>query len=384
MDDVMRHFRVTPLSVGVDPNAVFDVNGEILRRVAPKGCSVEGGRWSRCQEFLESDDYDLLCRERFVLRHKGYVTLGDEIFIRMPKIDNWIHPRFWIGVQWRDALLLIARMQKRLIESGSEWLATDCHHENVAFIGSNPVYVDLGSFSHIHHIHAIGRFNRSMVHMGLAAVKTWDDAIKKLENWKPIERVNGWENYGGTSASFPASVSEIKPSTKEQNKLKEWIRYLAPSSILDVGGNCGSIARLASIECPVVCIDSSGQSLAGCHENAKALGLPITVALVDVSGPLAVNIQFRCEAIIVSSVTHHLFRAGMTFDRQASLWKFLGQRNLLVEFVHPEDQHLTNWKLPKEYNRDAFVKSLDPYWHCLDEAKPESPTRTWFVYERRQ
>ena len=372
-----KGFKVTPLSVGLDPNEVFQVNGEILRRVHPSGNG--NARFDRSEDFLLSDEAGDLSEAGLIPKfNREFIRLGDQNYIRVETIDPFIKQPLFCGEQIRDALLLICEINKRLVSRGSNWLITDGHLGNVTFKGSKPVYVDFGSFSHLNHISALSLAMENIPECP-GNISNWTEFRAYVETMKCQDRVSGWEDYH--TRALPKSVDEIRVESAEQEMLVGWANQLKPGWILDAGAGVGIVARLlAASGFRVVALDKSGEVCSRCHRNAATLDLPITVATMDLTDVWDYCDMLSSSMVIASSVTHHLYRQGFQFERQERLWRLLCNGFLAVEFIDKSDPHISTWEFT--YERSMFEKIMEPHWHLIETKSPEMPSRIWYLFER--
>ena len=182
------------------------------------------------------------------------------------------------------------------------------------------------------------------------------------------------------------------------------LKKLGQKTVLDVGCNKGIFSKLfARIGMHVVSIDNAPNCINNLYESARKMGLTIT--------PLCINItnterkkydsdisrhneemdfhKFRdgdwierlsCDVTFVSSVSHHLFKAGFDFCKQAKLWKMLRSKYLLIEFISANDLAIRTWNM--RYTKQTFLDSMTQEWKLIEEMSINTNTRIWFLFER--
>jgi hypothetical protein len=374
----------------IDPNRVYRINGEFFRRLSPSGNTRELGRWSRTQEFILGKEMKSLVEHGLVLNYDvaSPVQIGPETFIRAPEVPFPVPCQAWSNAQRRDALVLIAEINRTLEETGSQFRVTDGHLSNVLFVGPTPKYVDIGSFSHVNARdsldYLVNESTRWFGDVPKSASETCGALIDYLCGLETYEMRSGWDDYASTD--LPSTKEEIIPKTSEQSLLVSWAKRLNPGTITDIAGNNGILSRLLAVHCKcrVLCCDKSGVAIADCYRNAKQLDLPINCAVFDLLTPRAWFETMASELCIASSISHHLYDAGAPFSVQEHLWSRLARRWIAVEYIGPDDPHVSKWKLkmPESYTIDHFHDSFKSGWKLLETATPEMPSRIWHLYER--
>lgn len=380
----MNYFSKTVLSSGgADPNVVVRVDGRIYRRVpSDKRCE----RWARTEEFLCSKTAMQLMDSGLVIPFSQIpCSIDGQNHYETNRIPCVTTPQQWTSAQFATIMDCICRLNHRLAEVGSEFRAVDCHSNNATFYHSKPLYFDLGSFSHTNHEYVYEHIRMSLKNFGWPPGLCRDD--EDLLTVSNQIRVHGlmapaketeWDDY--SQMDLPGSRNEIKPADGEEKVLAYWVKQCRPRSILDAGGNQGRLAMvLANQGYPVTVADVSEKAIDKCQEGALRLGLPITPLFGKVQD---MNLGQRHEMVIASSITHHLIRHGLSFAEQAKVWDQLSERFLLIEYIDPEDECLTEWEPIRCFNHREFAASLEQKWRTVTP-HPNGKHRTWNLMVKR-
>jgi len=415
--NLMRKIPVRPKPT--DHNKLFWMKGDLYRKVSMS--HDLNYRWAKTKEFLDS----ILFRE---LSDMGYVPkhyLVKDNLYRVETIDHFTYPCEWSQAQIKAALLLICRINKFLISRGSDIQLTDCHLCNITYKHTKPIYVDIGSFSHITKDMIPKHINLSLGHLTNSAylmktspktVKEWEVLESYLKNFDEFtETTPIWDAYDQSEP--PHTVKHINPVNNEQKLLLNWVKTISPhiKSILDIGSNTGVFSRLFAREgIDIVSIDRASYVINQNFKTNQKLNLPITCASLDItqktrkqneckyfiigkkkSIPVSIKQKlpcllenwkkrFSCDAVFCSSISHHLYREGCSFKQQFAYWNELGRKYLLIEYISPEDEHLIPWRLDKrKYNLQNFTRYIKQKWRIIDQAKPHKKERVWFLASRK-
>jgi hypothetical protein len=405
-----------------DPCVLAEIDGGLYRFIY-KSATLDG-RWRGLKTFLESDVFRRLMDRGMVINHTPVRV--DELFpweepgdrlaaYKIERIQHFSYRRGWTKAQAAEVVVAAIDINLLLLKEESPFLCTECFDWNFTFKHTSPVMVDTGAFSQDEGI--IGLIpevlKRTVARTGINLPPfNYDRPVSMdyLEELKaailsqPInEESNIWDGYDKSPP--PRYRSEIVPNTEEERALLARVIGMSPHSVLDVGCNAGTFSRLFAVNgIPVVAIDVAANCVNKNHRIAKELGLPITSLLIDccitevneypaTGTPNIIDRQeqdgdwidrLKCEMVFVSSVTHHLYKSGFDFAKQADLWGRLAPSTLMVEFIAQEDDAAKAMNLGAGYSRDSFMAPLKGKFEMMDCVKfPPHEHREWYLFKRR-
>jgi hypothetical protein len=399
-----------------DDNKLFIWEDELFRLISSEGNTSD--RWARLNKFVTSPQFSNLVENRYVPRFTpteikikgwpGYIY-------RVESIDFTTQSIEWTLLQKVDALNLICNINTKLIQSGSDFIANDCNLAQVTFHNSNPIFLDIGSFSDTMSQLAKSKFcndfSAVMRQLKLPSrpvvesfnerdASSWERAKTALDALSADyitdqEPRSVWDNYG--KHVTPEFTAIYNPRGKEERYLLSRIGGLPDlNSVFDAGASNGRLSLLfAAHGKQVLSADYAKRALSNTYLSSKKLKLPITVAYIDLVNPIQPhdpplnnefddwNRRLRADAVVASSITHHLYRAGMSFDDQAERLGSIASKYMLIEYIDPSDKHVKKWGVGEDYTRGQFLKSFSRDWDILEEGNPVQPERTWFVMKKR-
>ncbi len=174
-----------------------------------------------------------------------------------------------------------------------------------------------------------------------ALLESLESTVRKL-SWNP--GATPWASYGDQSSYSDAGQSD------KQRLVAAYLAQVDVDSVWDLGGNVGIFSRIAAAkDVPVVSIDSDPGAVDLNYGRMIAKGernlFPIVADLTSPSPALGWdNREVRsltergpAGLVMALALIHHLAISNNTrFERLAQFFASLG-RNLLIEFVPPED-----------------------------------------------
>jgi hypothetical protein len=418
----MQHTRQTLRTSDVyfvkqstDENKLFVMDEQLFRLIPSSG--IQQNRWCNLDKFLHSSSY-------FQLVEKGYVPLltptnlalegRPGTIYRLPLIPLVTEPMEWTTLQWVDALKLVCKINAFLISSGSTFLANDCNLAQMTFLSGQPIFLDIGGFSdknsdlaktmfledlaRLHRRLKISLADPSLDFTAFSAA-SWEVALNYLNSITfdqvlECEKKLSWDRYSLVKSTSLADV--LKPSDAEAAYLLSLVSSLPEvQTVFDAGGSGGRLSFLLAAHGKyVLAADYSASALSHAYRTNKSLKLPVTVAVIDFVNnyqphdpPLPHEVdnwrrRLRCDLVIASSITHHLYKAGLTFTMQAELFASISSRFILVEYIDKEDKYVGTWQLGDDYSKDAFLRCFTPDWKLISEANHLERGRFWFLFER--
>lgn len=328
-----------------DPNYCIEHNGK-LYRYFPE--NIEDERFKHAKDIYS------------VISSKGIVTLD----VKPVKVDDY-YPCYEIKdvVPFSIAGKNYTKYQVELYKSFLEtleadlnkdgYMLSDPHTENVQFISGEPIYIDHGSLCHI------TQKNLSVNSIVKSNVRKIVEPILR----RPEDKT--WNHYvdaelGEGEAEF---VSNVMKDCKK---------------IIDIGA-CMSpffpvLAKNNDIN--YLAIDSNELALTLSLKKYPRLfpNSTFDVAIADLVNDDIWTTQRAVDGIIASSITHHLFRAGMSVETLVEKLATVGK--VAVEFIDKSDKFVSKWNCAyptkKEFEAEISKKfKIEKIWE-------HSNNRFWF------
>ena len=190
---------------------------------------MEKGRWSRTKEFLDSEDFQELVQQGYVPKYTAFKGRIYEVEIIKHFSFSWE----WTQSQIRDAIVLICRINRLLFERRSDFQLTDFHFGNVTFKYSNPIYTDIGSFSHVNKQMIIPHMNGNLRRLNNneyyikkvpTSAEEWAELESYLLKFKIVNKADIWDDYSRNPD--PVFFEDIYPKTAEEKVIMKWIRRI--------------------------------------------------------------------------------------------------------------------------------------------------------------
>lgn len=210
-------------------------------------------------------------------------------------------------------------------------------------------------------------------------------------------RKTEWTEYQGAGDCLPIKSCERRP--EKVRNAHSVLKRIGPKSVLDIGCGKGWFAQLAAREgAEVVAVDIDESNIIALYQRAKDTGLRILPIVMDICSPTPMHgvvgsypaAQERLRADMVASLatTHHLvFKRGLTFEGIAELLASLTTKWLLVEFVPPEDSHVSEWLKSRAdkyawYTLDNFKGALSRFFGRIEVLESSPPPRVLLFCEK--
>jgi hypothetical protein len=137
----------------------------------------------------------------------------------------------------------------------------------------------------------------------------------------------------------------------------------------------------------VVSIDNEEFSLNELYKNSR--GNRIFCAKIDVVGSRD-NAEWwerwdkvvASDVVFCSSITHHLYKSGMDWYKQAELWRDIGKKYLIVEMIDSTDKFVKEWNMGGDYTKEKFLQVLEKDWWLLDTKPSDTVGRQWYFLKK--
>ncbi|RYZ26275.1 MAG: SAM-dependent methyltransferase [Chitinophagaceae bacterium] len=197
--------------------------------------------------------------------------------------------------------------------------------------------------------------------------------------------------------------AETRPGYLEEKKqiIAGWLTSLPQlSTAIDVGGNAGEFAALASRKCErVICADGEHFAVEKLYRKIKTEDtkniIPLCVDFTNPSPAIGVNNEERssflqrasCDLAMGLALIHHLaIGKNISFDLIAKMFAHLG-RYVIIEFVAKEDEKVKILLQNKKdvyhwYTEEAFLQSFSTRFHLIEKQALSSSPRTLYLMER--
>ena len=297
----------------------------------------------------------------------------------MEYIPWCIHTNAHCLRQSRDGLLKMLELTIYLNERG--YTLRDLRYDQVALRYSDmPLLMDIGSI-----YKPVGRYkgvlfkeaNLWAKRIGLNPKSTEiKGLLKEVENFYPKEPGTNWDSYDMSG--------KIREDIVEVPFIKKHIEQTNAQNVLDAGANKGRISKYfaARMNMPVLACDTAGRCVEDLYLWAQKHNTKITALKIDITVPPLLDGYdiLKSDALIASSLTHHLYRAGHNFVEQEKIFSSVTKKVALIEYVDPMDKHVSRWGV--HWNQQEFEDAFKG-WKLLEKVKlePENPHRTWYAYE---
>ena len=197
---------------------------------------------------------------------------------------------------------------------------------------------------------------------------------KMLENTRArVEAValqdvsSAWSGY--YDDEFPP-LDQSQQWHGKHHALANLLKRLSPTTVHDVAGNRGWYSMLAEhLGSKVVCSDIDDPCLNALYRQARVHDLAITPVHLNLRNPSpnlgwsgrefpGAEARLQCDCVLALALMHHLvFRAMADFDTVLDGLVTLTRQDLVLEFVSPEDQFVSQWWTPRYdwYRLDELV-----------------------------
>ena len=213
-------------------------------------------------------------------------------------------------------------------------------------------------------------------------LKTLSGLRSRMQRVTPSQRSSTWSDYVNTANHYTSEDHAAK-----RDFVRDALAVAQPARVLDVGCNTGVYSMLAAeAGAEVVSIDTDMQAVDRLCTALKGTGKNILPLCVDLAHPTpAAGWQNRethsflarasghFDTVMMLAVLHHLLlQSQIPLSHIASLCSTLTTRNLILEWVPPQDsmfQQLVRGRdaLYAHITEDAFREAFAPHFTILRE-----------------
>lgn len=214
------------------------------------------------------------------------------------------------------------------------------------------------------------------------------DFSKLIKRIDRISRPLYWTEWKDYQKEFIGECGKITPSDRF-NHIMRIIDFLAPASILELGGNMGLLSMLLKARHPktrVICTDKDENVVDLLYSSSRNRDIGVIPAILDCVHPVhnfntePPDQRFSSDLVLVLALTHHLLlkqkiRINLVFD----VIRHYSTKYVLIEFM---PKGLWDGKnepsLPDYYNFAWFKAHFEKYFDLVLIQDLE-PNRTLFV-----
>ena len=305
-----------------------------------------------------------------------------------PKMIDFgsIVPEF--GTSWLDEFRIhfvapLSLMRHDLTSAIGRELLFEHHHGVGRRLLSGPGAAFPLSFGPTRLRHRISTFRKSRSGM-VAALERLSGYVERLE---PAHRKERWANY----TQDPSG--ETSGQQRKTDAVRAALDRFSPRTVLDMGTNKGRYAFLSAERgCDVAAFDYEEYNANFVYGVAKPKKLRVLPAVMNFRLPtppsgVALSVRsayerYRSDLTLVLGMVHHLrLHQALPFPHIAETISLYTKTASVVEFVHPDDPHLSSWTIPAGYSMDAFVAEMARKRLRLVEETRALPTRSVLLFE---
>lgn len=403
-----------------DPASIMDETGRlfhwqslIFRGISPK-YAENAKRILSHRKIKELFDLGLIETSISPYNNEEYPLILEHKKVRFPS-----YCMEWTSLMLRDAALTLCDLNTALTDINLH--LKDAHPWNILFDFSKPVFVDFGSIAPLESFNPVwaaifGRYfiaplllfeaeqhslarsilmlrpdeslnNFKGMHLIADRWKQYNDLVEQIKTlgaaWfirqlKPFImsldiklQVTEWSDYEQKPAD------DISNFHKKQQVSYELLDKLNHKTLLDMGANRGWYSELAAAKgYEVVAFDMDDVTMSELYTKSQQTKNPILPLLMNFGnstpahgrialGYLPAHQRFKCDISLVLALVHHLsFKADLYFDEIAKIISDFSKSHALVEFIPPEDTHVSKWLTPRHswYTTDNFITEMTKFF----------------------
>ncbi len=422
-----KEITIYPGSYGNFDERVFHYKNDVYRAMKD----------DRLLELVTSDTFAAAVERKLVvpttptqLRIDGY----DYVFKHKTLIPHSCCLE-WIRTMRLDCLRKVIELNRLIHHVG--FIAVDVHLFNFMLDKNQPVYTDVGGIQRYSEgtkmgfirsfLNVLNSIKKNVVEKGsdmqniaiptlynrlfnklkimrlkhLATEQLLDRLILGIDTIGDVTPTTEWSHYGD-SRSLPETSEDCEAMKRNEDaKVATVYRVfdaMRPKTLIDFGCNDGYFSFLAAdhFGAKVIACDIDEVALYKGYCRAVKNDSSVYFLKMDVMKPIrATGImdecpaawnRLNCEAGFAAALSHHVARyskhGNVTFLRLAKILDAFIEKWLLIEFIHIDDIHLRNWKLPKNYDRDNFIESFMQFFSEYEKCPSNARTREFFLFKK--
>lgn len=211
---------------------------------------------------------------------------------------------------------------------------------------------------------------------------------------KPFSFKNHWVNYYGEN------IESEKYLAHKEEIVRNWLKRLSPSVILDLGANTGNFSFIAAeyadkviaLESDIYCVDLINQ-----RNLREKKNVYIALSQITEPNPMlgfqygeinSIENRVNSHTVLNLGLSHHLyFTYKLSFKQLAEYSSTVCKNHLIIEFISSSDNKVklitTPFsKSPVNYNIEEFIKSFDQYFTLEESIKVLDSHRTLLLFKK--
>jgi SAM-dependent methyltransferase len=208
-----------------------------------------------------------------------------------------------------------------------------------------------------------------------------------------------WSDYYSRT-SYP-SFEDPGEWTPKHKSVSDILKELRPKTVLDIASNRGWHSRMAArLGSEVAAFDTDEPSLELLYGDLKRQRAAVLPVVMDILRPsagfgwlgrgwaLPATTRFQCDMVLALAIIHHLaykssIPAGL--DHIVALLSVYAKRWMLIEFIPPEDQYVSQWHNQSYgwYNLDNLTRVLEKEFRIVRQMPSHPELRTLLLCERK-
>lgn len=376
------------ISAGADENKLYYKDGKIYRYTPTV---YNDPRWGHQLDFMASPFFDELQDRRLVPRHT-LVDKTSEFHVYEVEVLHFI-TRPWEHTQHQNVQILKTVCDIQVVLKDFKLNLTDSHLYNFAFNGTKPMLLDVGSIDT--NCEIVGPFKTNCQEYVPQAKPEIDIALESGD-WKRCSEI-----LSGVVSEQPYSERYPDMGWEELAALNTELVKCDFDTVVDLGGNCGFVSAQLFKNKRSIVVDCDKPMLVKGFKNAIKENLQHNFAYFNITNPCephcpSVNpyqsedlhkfhiyagwmSRLRSDMVFASSISHHLLRAGMNFEKIAKMCDKLATKYIFFEIIDHSDACTPGWYGP-DVNIANFLKFL-PDWKLVKTLPQKEHTRKWHILE---
>lgn len=225
-----------------------------------------------------------------------------------------------------------------------------------------------------------------------AIIDSLEGVINKI---KLKSQVTEWDDYY-TQTNYSGEAFAHKKKI-----VKEYLKYIKPSWLWDLGANNGVFTRIASQE-GIDCIAFDVDPLAVEHnylmmkDSQERNNLPVVIDLTNPSPSIGWNNNERMtikerglpDTVMALALIHHMaITNNLPFEKAASFFDEIST-NLIIEFVPKSDSQVKKMLISREdifldYGQSNFERAFTSYFDILSKEKIKGSERLMYLMKKK-
>lgn len=225
--------------------------------------------------------------------------------------------------------------------------------------------------------------------------KIIDNLISYTKKLKLKLTKTEWGDY------YENNIYTEKGFINKKNILSDFLKKTKSTSVWDLGGNDGSLSRIASkMGIFTICLDidplAIEKNYCECKINSEDNLLPLIIDIANPTPSIGWDNQERMsilergptDTVIALALIHHLaFTYNLPFLMQAELFNKLC-KYLIIEFVPKNDPQVIRMLKNREdifsdYSYEVFENVFKNYFILIDYAKIDESDRTIYLFKNK-